>query len=128
MAYWLVKSEPDSWSWDQQVASGDKGTNWSGVRNHLAKKHLQEHHIRALLPHPTGDQRLHLHQRPSRVTFVVAVVELVDIGALVALAQTELENLSPNEKLIVIVTARCPRAPGGTRSSRRAPHPTRAAT
>ena len=41
MAYWLVKSEPSSWSWDQQVAAGEKGTFWSGVRNHQAKAHLK---------------------------------------------------------------------------------------
>src|SRR4051794_22787267 len=41
MAYWLLKSEPASWSWDQQVAAGEAGTFWSGVRNHVAKKNLQ---------------------------------------------------------------------------------------
>ena len=40
MAYWLVKSEPDSWSWDQQVKAGAKGTPWTGVRNHTAKQNL----------------------------------------------------------------------------------------
>lgn len=40
MAYWLVKSEPGSWSWDQQVAAGAKGTAWTGVRNHTAKQNL----------------------------------------------------------------------------------------
>ena len=40
MAYWLFKSEPATWSWDQQVAAGEAGTHWNGVRNHLAKKHL----------------------------------------------------------------------------------------
>jgi predicted RNA-binding protein with PUA-like domain len=40
MARWLVKSEPSSWSWDDQVKAGVKGTAWSGVRNHLAKKNL----------------------------------------------------------------------------------------
>ncbi len=37
MKYWLFKSEPSTWSWDDQVKAGAKGTNWSGVRNHLAK-------------------------------------------------------------------------------------------
>jgi predicted RNA-binding protein with PUA-like domain len=41
MAYWLLKTEPGSWSWDDQVRAGASGTFWSGVRNHLAKKHLQ---------------------------------------------------------------------------------------
>jgi predicted RNA-binding protein with PUA-like domain len=40
MAHWLVKSEPATWSWDDQVKAGPKGTAWEGVRNHLAKKHL----------------------------------------------------------------------------------------
>ena len=38
MAYWLMKSEPDAWSWDQQVKSGAKGDAWTGVRNHTAKQ------------------------------------------------------------------------------------------
>ena len=40
MAHWLIKSEPSSWSWDDQVRAGARGTEWNGVRNHLAKKHL----------------------------------------------------------------------------------------
>ena len=40
MAHWLVKSEPDSWSFAQQVAAGEAGTFWSGVRNHSAKLNL----------------------------------------------------------------------------------------
>ena len=42
MAYWLIKSEPDSWSWDEQVKAGTKGTAWTGVRNHTAKQNLQK--------------------------------------------------------------------------------------
>ncbi len=38
MAYWLVKSEPDTWSWDQHVKKG--ADPWTGVRNHQAKAHL----------------------------------------------------------------------------------------
>lgn len=40
MAYWLVKSEPKTWSWEQQCAAGAKGTFWNGVRNHVAKQYL----------------------------------------------------------------------------------------
>lgn len=40
MAHWLLKSEPSTWSWDQQVEAGAKGTFWNGVRNYLARKHL----------------------------------------------------------------------------------------
>lgn len=39
MAYWLIKSEPDTWSWDQHVKKG--ADSWTGVRNHQAKVHLQ---------------------------------------------------------------------------------------
>lgn len=38
MAYWLVKSEPGAWSWDQHVKKGVDA--WTGVRNHQAKTHL----------------------------------------------------------------------------------------
>ena len=40
MNYWLIKSEPSAWSWDEQVKAGKKGTFWSGVRNHIAKRNL----------------------------------------------------------------------------------------
>ena len=40
MAHWLFKSEPSAWSWDNTVAAGDKGTSWSGVRNHTAKLNM----------------------------------------------------------------------------------------
>jgi predicted RNA-binding protein with PUA-like domain len=40
MSYWLIKSEPDVWSWENQVAAGAKGTPWDGVRNHAAKLNL----------------------------------------------------------------------------------------
>jgi predicted RNA-binding protein with PUA-like domain len=37
MAHWLLKSEPDCWSWDQQKAEGAKGAEWDGVRNYQAR-------------------------------------------------------------------------------------------
>ncbi len=42
MNYWLAKSEPDAWSWDQQVKKGAKGEAWTGVRNHTAKLNLMK--------------------------------------------------------------------------------------
>ena len=42
MAYWLMKSEPGSWSWQQQMKSSAKGEAWSGVRNHQAKQNLMK--------------------------------------------------------------------------------------
>lgn len=41
MAYWLVKSEPGSWSWDDQVKAGKTGTEWSGVRNFTAQGNMR---------------------------------------------------------------------------------------
>jgi predicted RNA-binding protein with PUA-like domain len=42
MAYWLLKTEPDEFSWDDQVKGGAKGEAWSGVRNFTARRHLTE--------------------------------------------------------------------------------------
>jgi len=41
MQYWLMKSEPDVWSIDQQKKAGVKGTTWDGVRNYQAAKNLK---------------------------------------------------------------------------------------
>jgi len=41
MAYWLFKSEPDAWSWDQQVARGETGEEWTGVRNYQARNNMR---------------------------------------------------------------------------------------
>ena len=41
MQYWLLKTEPEEWSWTQQVKSGDKGAEWNGVRNFQAAKNLK---------------------------------------------------------------------------------------
>jgi predicted RNA-binding protein with PUA-like domain len=42
MAYWLLKTEPEEFSWDDQVKKGAKGETWSGVRNFTARGHLEE--------------------------------------------------------------------------------------
>jgi predicted RNA-binding protein with PUA-like domain len=42
MAYWLLKTEPDEYSWDDQVKRGAKGEAWTGVRNFTARRHLKE--------------------------------------------------------------------------------------
>ena len=41
MAYWLMKSEPDVFSWDDLVAKGPAGEEWSGVRNYLARNNMR---------------------------------------------------------------------------------------
>ena len=42
MAYWLLKSEPHTWSWDQQRKEGRKGAEWDGVRNFQARNNLRK--------------------------------------------------------------------------------------
>jgi len=41
MAYWLFKTEPETWSWEQQKKKGAKGEPWSGVRNFQAAKNMK---------------------------------------------------------------------------------------
>ena len=41
MQYWLMKSEPGNWSWDDQLAKGDTGEGWDGVRNHQASNNMK---------------------------------------------------------------------------------------
>lgn len=41
MKYWLFKSEPGTWSWDDQLAAGEAGTGWDGVRNYQASNNMK---------------------------------------------------------------------------------------
>lgn len=58
MAYWLVKSEPETWSWDQHMTAGADA--WTGVRNHQAKIHLNtmKKGDRALFYHSGGERQV----------------------------------------------------------------------
>jgi predicted RNA-binding protein with PUA-like domain len=58
MAYWLLKTEPDTFSWDTQVERGSKGEPWTGVRNFTARRHMKEMKKgdRAFFYH-TGDEK-----------------------------------------------------------------------
>ena len=42
MNYWLLKSEPNVWSIDQQIKAGNKGADWDGVRNYQAANNLKK--------------------------------------------------------------------------------------
>lgn len=66
MAYWLLKSEPEAFSWDDQVARGHGGEPWTGVRNHLAKNHLKAM--------AKGDQAFFYHTGKERQ--IVGIVEI----------------------------------------------------
>jgi predicted RNA-binding protein with PUA-like domain len=67
MNYWLFKSEPESWSWDQQKAKGAKGEPWSGVRNFTAAKNLREM--------KKGDRGFFYHSGKERS--IVGIVEVI---------------------------------------------------
>jgi predicted RNA-binding protein with PUA-like domain len=58
MAYWLLKSEPNTWSYDDQKKKGAKGDAWTGVRNFTARRYLKEMKKgdRAFFYH-TGDEK-----------------------------------------------------------------------
>ncbi|CAI9121615.1 EVE domain-containing protein [Brytella acorum] len=68
MAYWLIKSEPEAFSWAQQMANGTEP--WTGVRNHQAKKNLATMEIgdRAFFYHSVSEKR------------IVGVVEVVRVA------------------------------------------------
>ncbi len=66
MAYWLFKSEPEAWSWDQMAAAGATGTSWNGVRNHTAKLHMMAMHL--------GDQAFFYHSNAGKE--IVGIVEV----------------------------------------------------
>ena len=67
VAYWLMKSEPGAFSWDQQVKSGAKGEAWTGVRNHQAKLNLMKM--------KKGDHAFFYHSNEGKE--VVGVVEVI---------------------------------------------------
>jgi predicted RNA-binding protein with PUA-like domain len=67
MAHWLFKSEPSTWSWDQQVEAGAEGTFWNGVRNHLAKKHL--------MAMKKGERGFFYHSNQDKA--IVGIVEVI---------------------------------------------------
>jgi predicted RNA-binding protein with PUA-like domain len=67
MRYWLFKSEPDTWGWDHQVAKGDSGEEWHGVRNYQARNFM-----RAMR---RGDQGFFYHSNIGKA--VVGIVEVI---------------------------------------------------
>ncbi len=67
MAYWLIKSEPNVWSWDQQAAKGAKGEAWTGIRNHTSKLNL--------MAMKKGDRAYFYHSNIGKE--IVGTVEIV---------------------------------------------------
>lgn len=66
MAYWLFKSEADVWSWDQQVAKGEIGEEWNGVRNYQARNNMRQMQL--------GDLGFFYHSRAEKE--IVGIVEV----------------------------------------------------
>ncbi|MCF3933948.1 EVE domain-containing protein [Acuticoccus sp. M5D2P5] len=70
MAYWLFKSEPNTWSWDDQVAAGAGGTEWDGVRNYMARNQMREM--------KRGDRGFFYHSvNAKEIVGIVKVIETV---------------------------------------------------
>jgi predicted RNA-binding protein with PUA-like domain len=69
MAHWLFKSEPATWSWEQQKAAGPAGTPWTGVRNYQARNFMRSMQL--------GDTGFFYHSNDG-----LAVVGIVEVCAL----------------------------------------------
>jgi len=111
MRYWLFKSETSTWSWDQQVAKGDAGEEWDGVRNYQARNFMREM--------KTGDQGFFYHSQKDReIVGIVEVIaeahpdsttdddrwECVDIKAVKALPKpVHLDQIKSDERLADMV-------------------------
>jgi len=65
--YWLLKSEPETWSWQMQKKKGAKGEPWSGVRNHTAKLNM--------MAMKKGDLGFFYHSGAEKA--VVGIVEVI---------------------------------------------------
>ncbi|MEY8827297.1 EVE domain-containing protein [Sedimentitalea sp. XS_ASV28] len=66
MAYWLFKSEASTWSWEQQVAKGESGEEWDGVRNYQARNFMREMQL--------GDRGFfYLSQKDRKIVGIVEV-------------------------------------------------------
>ncbi|WP_300516474.1 EVE domain-containing protein [Aliiroseovarius sp.] len=67
MNFWLFKSEVSTWSWDQQVARGDAGEEWDGVRNYQARNHMRSMKL--------GDLGFFYHSQKEKE--IVGIVEVI---------------------------------------------------
>jgi len=115
MAYWLLKSEPDDWSWTEQVAKGRDGAEWTGIRNFSAQNHL-----RAM---KKGEQAFFYHTGKERsIVGVVKVIaeahpdstdpawQAIDVAAVKALpTPVGLDRIKADKRLAGMALARLPR-------------------
>ena len=111
MNYWLFKSEPSSWSWQDQLKRGEKGEGWDGVRNYQASNNMKKMKI--------GDQGFFYHSvTEKKIVGIVEVIKeymsdptdetkrfgMVTVKALKSLNKgVSLKDLKENKKLINFV-------------------------
>ena len=68
MKYWLLKSEPGTWSWDDQLKKGDEGEGWDGVRNYQASNNMKKMEI--------GDLAFFYHSvNEKSIVGIVSIIE-----------------------------------------------------
>ena len=107
MNYWLIKSEPGSWSWQDQLEAGSKGTCWDGVRNYQASNNMKAM--------KNGDLCFFYHSvKEKRIVGIVEVIReyypdptdakgrfgMVDVKAVKAVTHpVTLADIKANEKL-----------------------------
>ncbi|MDE2738880.1 MAG: EVE domain-containing protein [Paracoccaceae bacterium] len=70
MAYWLFKSEPSTWSWEEQLAKGDVGEEWDGIRNYQARNNMRNMQL--------GDLGFFYHSQTTKE--IVGIVEVVALA------------------------------------------------
>ncbi len=67
MAYWLMKSEPSNWSWQDQLDKGAAGEEWDGVRNYQARNNMRAMRL--------GDKAFFYHSQKEKA--IVGIVEII---------------------------------------------------
>ena len=86
MAFWLYKSEPFKWSWQMQKDAGEAGTEWTGVRNYLARNHMRAMKI--------GDKGFFYHSNEG--------LDIVGIAEVCALAHHDTTSDDPRWECVDI--------------------------
>jgi predicted RNA-binding protein with PUA-like domain len=113
MAYWLFKSEPNTWSFDDQLAKGDEGEGWDGVRNYQAGNNMKAMEIGdfGFFYHSVIEKRIvgivrvtekwHLDPTDATGRFgMVTVVAVKEVVKPVTLAEIKNEPLLENFALV----------------------------
>jgi len=111
MAYWLFKSEPGAWSWDNQKAKGEAGEEWDGVRNYQARNFMRDMKIgdRGFFYHSVDEKRIVgiveiIAQSHPDSTDATGKWECVDIKALADMPQpVSLDRIKADERLADMV-------------------------